>query len=459
MSSDKTLRSSAMATAKAQLTMVEHALCPLDSRESLQMGRVFETSFAYTDANRNRKKGKVKIGCVEGLSPTDELYLWGILGLALAGREPSSDFYATPYWILRQLGRVTKTKKGSEEFRLFRDSIRRLAGVRYQNDAFYDPLRGEHRSVSFGLLNYSLPIDEQSARAWRFAFDPIFWELVSANRSSLRFDLGLYTDLSPAGRRMYLFLKKQFWRNTVTGGLNLREVAVNVLGFNAELPAKHLKTKLSRVVDELVKMELVGFGLGRECFADCLTKKGVGEYTFELHRGPAMERVTELGTHRPEDSPHYEALVSFGFERPAIVRLLATHKPGLLSQWIDITQAAIERGLIDKTPQAYFTYYTQRGATPPDWWHELKRKERAQEAAQDHAKRAMEGKFFEDRGFDSYIETQAKEAFENVMQGLISDFMKGGKPRHEAEREARQHTVSHFRNKYRQQKDRPFETQ
>ncbi|MBX3416733.1 MAG: hypothetical protein KF851_03950 [Pirellulaceae bacterium] len=75
----------------------------------------------------------------------------GILGLALAGREPSNDFYSTPYWILRHLGRITPTKKGSREFQLFRDSLQRLAGVRYHSTAFYDPLRGEHREVSFGL--------------------------------------------------------------------------------------------------------------------------------------------------------------------------------------------------------------------------------------------------------------------------------------------------------------------
>ncbi len=59
-------------------------------------------------------KGKVQIGCVDGLIPSDELYLWGILGLALAGKDPSNEFYATPYWILRQLGRVSATKKGSK---------------------------------------------------------------------------------------------------------------------------------------------------------------------------------------------------------------------------------------------------------------------------------------------------------------------------------------------------------
>lgn len=76
--------------------MIEHALCPLDTRTSLKRGLIHETDFSFTDENRNRKKGKVQIGCVDGLSPSDELY-----------------------------------------------------------------------------LNFSLPLKSDSARAWRFAFDPI----------------------------------------------------------------------------------------------------------------------------------------------------------------------------------------------------------------------------------------------------------------------------------------------
>lgn len=64
--------------------------------------------------------------------------------------------------------------------------------MRYQNDAFYDPVRGESRAVSFGLFNYSLPLDLGSSRAWRFAWDPIFFELALATGGALSFDLSLY---------------------------------------------------------------------------------------------------------------------------------------------------------------------------------------------------------------------------------------------------------------------------
>ena len=64
-----------------------------------------------------------------------------------------------------------------------------------QSDAFYDPIRGEHRAVSFGFLNYSLPLGEESSRAWRFAWDPIFFELAQATGGALSFDLTLYRQL------------------------------------------------------------------------------------------------------------------------------------------------------------------------------------------------------------------------------------------------------------------------
>lgn len=432
--------------------MLEHALCPLDIRASLTKGLIYETSYAFTDKNRNRKKAKVRIGCVDGLSPLDELFLWGLLGLALSQPEPSPDFYATPYWVLCQLGKITPAKKGSEAFRLMRESVERLSGVRYQNSAFYDPIRSEHRQVSFGLLNYSLPMQNDSARAWRFAWDPIFWELVSANRSSLRFDMEIYHPLSPAARRMYLFLKKQFWRNEFTGGLDLRETAVNVLGFSDNLETKLIRSKMERVITELLSADVVQLGVGQSTIKDCISKHGVGDYEMELHRGRAFDRATPMGNGRLEDSPLFDPLSAIGFDRLAIARLMIQHSAKLLSQWADITLAAQERKLIDKSPQAYFTYYVGRKATPHDWWLDLKKEERQREYDQQRAKAALNMKDAEERGFDEYVKTEVKEAFEKVMNGLVSDLTNSGKSQHEARRFAREQTEQHFRNRYRKER-------
>jgi len=50
-----------------------------------------------------------------------------------------------------------------------------------------------------------------------------------------------------------------------------------------------------------------------------------------------------------------------------------------IQQWIDITQAAVERKQIKTTPQAFFMCYIKEAkakrTTPPDWWRELKKQE------------------------------------------------------------------------------------
>ena len=89
----------------------------------------------------------------------------------------------------------------------------------YINDHFYDPVRGEHRDVAFGFFSYSLPVDPASSRAWRFVWDPIFFEFCQAARGSLVFDLKPTVSLDVASRRLFLLLKKIFWRNTHLPGV------------------------------------------------------------------------------------------------------------------------------------------------------------------------------------------------------------------------------------------------
>ena len=72
------------------------------------------------------------------------------------------EFYATPHWCLKQLGIVTPKQEQGSRYQTFRDAIRRLSGVVYDCDRFYDPVRGEHRDVTFGFLKYSLPLPVES---------------------------------------------------------------------------------------------------------------------------------------------------------------------------------------------------------------------------------------------------------------------------------------------------------
>ena len=88
-----------------QLTLVEHALCPLDARQSLTNNLIHEARFPYTTQSQ-RKTARAHVYCPLGISPSDELYLWGLLALTLKQPEPSPELRATPHWCLRQMGLV-----------------------------------------------------------------------------------------------------------------------------------------------------------------------------------------------------------------------------------------------------------------------------------------------------------------------------------------------------------------
>ena len=192
-----------------QLSLVEHALCPLDSRVSLVENLVYSAKYSYSGKNGQRPEAQARVFSPLGLSASDELYLWGMLALSLLPQEPTAELVATPHWILRQLGIINQgSKRGGRQYKQFSDALRRLSVVNYLNDGFYDPVRGEHRRVSFRFFSYSLPTDLQSSRAWRIAWDPIFFDMVKDTAGQFRFDLAVYRELDAASRRLFLFASK-----------------------------------------------------------------------------------------------------------------------------------------------------------------------------------------------------------------------------------------------------------
>jgi hypothetical protein len=196
-------------TGHGQLTLVEHALCPLDPEASLTENLIHTAEYHFTDSSRHQQTARARVFCPLGLSASDELFLWGLLSLTLSQPEPEIELHATPHYCLRQLGLIDQhARRGGRQYQQFADSLARLGAVVYQNDRFYDPIRGEHRSVSFGFLSYSLPLDPASSRAWRIAWNGLFFELVQAAAGSFRFDLHTYRELDPASRRLFLLLSR-----------------------------------------------------------------------------------------------------------------------------------------------------------------------------------------------------------------------------------------------------------
>ena len=440
--------------ARAQLTLVEHALCPLDAERSLTPNYLHETHVRFTDRSGKRREATARVGALDGLSAHDEFYLWGLLSLALAQPEPSADLRATPYYCLRQLGVIGNGKSGGREFELFRAALKRLAGVRYQNDHFYDSVRGEHREVSFGFLNYSLPLNTDSMRAWRFAWDPIFFELASATGGALSFDLALYREFDVATRRLYLFLKKLFWRKPVTPPLELRQLAVDVLGFSPSLAANILKWKVARAAQALLDRELITLPTGITNPAELFRKRAPGDYRIEFNRGPAFDRLPTSGHTELHDSPLYEPLVAIGLDRRTISYVLTTYPRRVVEEWSDITLAARERrGMqFSKSPAAYFLDNVRAAVkgnrSAPDWWREMRKQELQQEAEQERRKQSA-WDCGADIAFEDYLHSEAREAFTKAMDKLSHELRTAGQSDSEAQHHAEYHARMHFRNQFR----------
>lgn len=442
----------------AQLSLVEHALCPLDASNSLGNSFIYETEYAFSDQNRHRKKAKVRVACPDGLSPTDELYLWGLLSLTFSQPQPSIDFYATPYYCLRQLGCIDAlANRGSRNYALFRSSIRRLSMVSYRNDHFYDPIRGEHREVGFGFLSYSLPLDPRSSRAWRFAWDPIFYEFCQAVAGALRFDFNTYRQLDPACRRFYLLLKKIFWRNDYSPEFDLHDLAVNVIGFSSTNETWKLKQKLLRCMEVLLQHRIIRLPEGITRLPMLFTKRRKGKYVIRLHRGPHFQE-TDSAAHSTTvaDSSLCEPLQTIGLDEATIRRILRRYDPKLIAECADMTLAAKERSgdaFFKKSSQAYFIDNLQEQAagrrTPPDWWRELRKEEERRRWQADRDRRDASSQEGFEAAFDAYLKTDAREAFDRVMDRIFQELKTAGQSEADAKHNAAYHTRTHFVNRFR----------
>jgi len=441
----------------AQHSLVEHALCPLHVNQSLAEGAVHEYEYFFLDKNRNTKKSSVRIGCPFGLSPNDEFYLWGLLQLTFSQKDGAAEFFATPHYCLRQLGVVTPESDQQKRYVTFRQAIRRLSGVVYQNDRFYDPIRGEHRDVSFGLLKYSLPLDPQSSRAWRFVWDPQFFEFCSVMRGGFQFDLDLYRELDRASRRLLLFLKKIFWRrDSVT--LDVVHLATNVLGFARSVSTADLKIKLKRCASKLLDHRLIRLPDNHGTVNTLIFKRHKGKYDITFYRGPYFDEPSQYSRRVSlKEAPCYDPLHAIGFDDFAIGRILNTYKQRLVQEWADITLAAVDQDNVNKDPKAYFRYYIQkaanREATPPDWWRELRKREEQRRWDEQHATcPAISDALSADKSFDEafadYLDGEARTVFEKLTLELFNEFETERRSGPQAKQLARQFARQHLQNQF-----------
>ena len=337
---------------------------------------VYDAHYNYSTADAQRRTAYTKVFCPLGLSAADELYLWGLLALTLLQPKAEPELFATPHWCLRQLGVINQSsKRGGRQYKQFAEAMRRLSAVTYMSDGFYDPVRSEHRRVSFRFFSYSLPMDLDSSRAWRIAWDPVFFEMVEAASGHFRFDLAVYRELDAASRRLFLFASKVLSRRAQLRALRLEHVAVNMLGFSPTLSTRDMKAKVGKCLKKLVDLHVLS---DAEIF-----KTSPGKYFIRLSRGAYfVQKRPKQYVASAEDSPLFETLQTIGFEEAAAARLIKRFPTRLLCEWCDITQAARERFGVEffhRSPMAYLVDNVTKAAvgnrTAPDWWYELKRAE------------------------------------------------------------------------------------
>ena len=138
---------------------------------------------------------------------------------------------------------------------------------------------------SFGFFSYSLPLDPKSSRAWRIVWNPLFFELSQAVGCHVAFDLETYRKLDCGSRRLFLLLKKVFWRRTTSPQFDVRHLAVDVLGYQSSLATRTLTAKVKRCFAVLLKQDIVRLPQGSS-LSDCgIVKRAKGEYVITFPSG------------------------------------------------------------------------------------------------------------------------------------------------------------------------------
>lgn len=401
-----------------QLTLIEHALCPLDARLSFRPNLTHKTQYEYS-GQRNRRTAQVQVYCPLGLMAQDEIFLWGMLALTLADPSSEGELFATRHYILKQLGMIDAgSRRGGRQYSRFTDAVHRLSLVRYTSTAFYDPVRSEHQRRTFGFFSYIMPSDPTSQRAWRLTWDPLFMELVQATGGKLRFDLTTYRDLDPASRRLYLFLSKLLGRKAKTHPLEIEHLAVNVIGYSKSLEPSARRFKVNKCLRKLYDAGVVRYSLNR------LEKDGRGRYRIVVHRGPSFRKRRR--SKNSMESPLVQPLADLGFDELGIERVLG-HYPGrMVSEWLDITLAAKERfgnSFFRSSPAAYLVdnlkNAEQGTRTAPDWWHDIRKAEERANAtrAKDLAPSCQE---------NAKVPIKAMESLEDLNESIFQHFIAAG---------------------------------
>jgi len=330
------LKSAGLDHGMSQVSLVETALSPLDYHPDKPICHV--SDFFYTDNKRKRRKGSVTVNAPSGLSPTDELTLYGLLAITFADSRPVLELTATPHFFCRQLGLPV----GGDHYDRLRDSIRRLSLVHYHNSAWWDRQKSEHRDIGFHFLSHDLPSkSNDSKRAkepWTIIWNPLFFRLVLQSQGFIWFDFETYRDLKqPAARRGFLLLQKIFHHREISPRFDLHSFAVNQLGYAPSLELKSIRQKLCKVIEIWQELGIVASDMDLELF---FRKESPGKWSLCLPRGERFVNKQSrpwVQPKQPREHPAWEILEELGLSPSEIEMIFEKH----LDQMIYVTRAAI----------------------------------------------------------------------------------------------------------------------
>jgi len=310
--------------------------------------------------------------------------------------------------------------------------------------------------VAFGFLKYSLPLETESSRTWRFLWDQQFFEFCQATGGSFHFDLTTYRQLDYASRRLFVLLQKIFWRHDASPAFDVGQLATGTLGFAPTIPVFDLKSRVVRCTQRLLDAGIIRLPPGCKSPRDLIVKCGVSTYSIVFHRGSYFDRPEATRSVLSDaDSPLIDPLRAIGFDDHAIRRLLRTYKPAVLQTWADITLAARERHgekFFSKSAAANFLDNVKHAAagnrTAPDWWRQLRTEELRREQ-QLRPVDSITGGGDAEAAFRTYLETEAREVFDRVLSDLTAQLRAAGSDPADAADKAQRMAHVHLRNRFR----------
>ena len=358
--------------ARAQLTLVEHALCPIDAPS----GAFTHEAEYYYFKNRSRKVGRAIVDCPRGMKPEDDLYLYGVLGEVFSHAEPNLNLYASASYLLTAFN---MSSDGGKNIAQLRETFHRLAAVSYSNAAFYDPIRREHRDVCFHLLSCDIPEANESKRPWRISIDPVFFDYCKSSGGCLVFDRRTYRKLNPSTRRLFLLLHKLFHGGKATTGyFRVDHLCVNQIGFAPGLRAADYNKKIKECAHKLANLEQII--LPREGLKALCERRSKGIYEVRFHKGPKMGLETRPQVQNETNNPLYELLKSIeGLNDGCIRNVLRDCHEERIYQWVDATIMAREkkgengRSYFRRSEAAFFYEGVMSRRHPPNWYYDERR--------------------------------------------------------------------------------------